>query len=140
MVTELDPAYLSTLAQNFGFLGAFLGGVSATVCVTLLTLTQPSNPSRWAVGLAALAAEGFIVTAALSMTVVAQSHPQAPAFIARQASSFERLGLVFAFTIGVYSLLAAIGVSGWIRSRVLGMCMTAIALAAAIPITVNYFF
>ena len=136
-LAELDPAYMTALSRQFGFLGAFLGGVSATFFVTLLTLSKPSAAARWSMGLSATAAVAFIVTASLSMTMIAANHPQAPGFVAEDANEFEQLAMAIGFAIGIYSLLGAIGTSGWMRTRTLGFVTTTVAAIAAIPITIS---
>ena len=134
---ELDPAYLTALAEQFGFLGAFLGGVSATFMVTLLTLAAPGRAARIAIALSAVAAVSFIVTAALSMPVIARGHPAAPDFVAAVSSDFERTVVSLSFAIGILSLLAAIGAGGWMRSRFLGVVTSVLAIAAAVPIIIS---
>ena len=131
---ELHPDYLTALAGHFGFLGAFLGGVAATFFVTLLTLGQPSTVERAALALGAVAALAFIVTASMSVDVVATSHPNAPAGVASKANPFPQVAMALSFFVGITTLLAAIGVSGWSRSRKLGILTTGAALIAAIPV------
>ncbi len=131
---ELHPEYLAALARQFGFLGAFLGGVSATLFVTLLTLAKPSKVVRWAIGLAAVGAAAFIVTAYMSVGVIAQSHPNAPDVIAAGPRTIVQVGMSLSFAIGTFALLGAIGVSGWSRSKTLGYVTTAVAVLAALPL------
>ncbi|MGB3167587.1 MAG: hypothetical protein WBA68_12515 [Alteraurantiacibacter sp.] len=45
---------------------------------------------RFSLGCAALAARAFIVTAALSMDLVAANHPQAPSFVSAKDTEFSR--------------------------------------------------
>lgn len=136
-MTELHPEYLAALARQFGFLGAFLGGVSATLFVTLLTLAKPSKPVRWSIGLAAIGAVSFILAAYMSVGVIAQSHPEAPAMVQDTTPWAAQIGMVASFSIGTFALLAAIGVSGWSRSKLLGYVTTTVALLAAIPIVLD---
>ncbi|MEM1051897.1 MAG: hypothetical protein AAGI28_07365 [Pseudomonadota bacterium] len=133
-VVELHPEYLTDLAKQFGFLGAFLGGVSATLFVTLLTLAEQTRIVRWAIGLAAVGATSFVVTAYMSVGVIANSHPNAPPQIDESALLAVRLLMTISFAIGTLSLLAAIGVSGWSRSKVLGWITSIAAFLAATPL------
>ncbi|MEO1220134.1 MAG: hypothetical protein AAFY42_02120 [Pseudomonadota bacterium] len=136
-VTELHPEFLAALARQFGFLGAFLGGVSATLFVTLLTLAKPSNLVRWSIGLAAVAACAFIVTAYMSVGVIANSHPMRPEQMAETPLVLPRLIMTVSFLLGTVSLLGAIGASGWSRSRLLGIITTTAALLAAVPLLID---
>jgi len=137
-VTELHPEYLAALARQFGFLGAFLGGMSATLFVTLLTLAKPSKVVRWAIGLAAVAATAFIVTAYMSVGVIANSHPNAPPEMAGNSIFAVQILMSISFGIGSLSLLGAIGVSGWTRSKALGIVTTTAAVIAAIPLFLDF--
>ena len=134
---ELHPEFLAALAQQFGFLGAFLGGVSATLFVTLLTLSKPSTVTRWSIGLAAIGAAAFIVTAYLSVAVIAQSHPHAPPATQEAAFRMAQVGMVLSYALGTFALLGSIACSGWSRSRTLGYVTTIVALIAAVPIVID---
>ena len=137
-ITELHPEYLADLARQFGFLGAFLGGVSATLFVTLLTLAEPSKVVRWAIGLAALGACSFIVTAYMSVGVIANSHPKAPAIMAENSIVAVQVLLTVSFGIGSLALLASIGVSGWSRSKTLGVITSTVAFLGAVPLLLDF--
>ncbi|WP_298303061.1 hypothetical protein [uncultured Erythrobacter sp.] len=137
-LTELHPEYLAALARQFGFLGAFLGGVSATLFVTLLTMAKPGKVVRWAIGLAAVAAVAFIVTAYMSVGVIANSHPNAPSEMAGNSIVAVQLGMSLSFGVGSLALLAAIGVSGWSRSRLLGIVTSIVAFLGAIPLFLDF--
>lgn len=135
---ELHPEYLADLARQFGFLGAFLGGLSATLFVTLLTLAKPSTVVRWSIGLAAIGACAFIVTAYMSVGVIANSHPNAPAQVVDEGSVLAvQLAMTISFAIGIFALLGAIGASGWSRSKPLGYITTVAAVLAAVPLIVD---
>ena len=137
---ELAPEYLAATARQYGFLGAFLGGVAATFCATMLTLAKPSRSARWSIGLSSVAAVAFIVVAILSVTIVARNHPLAPELIGERSTVFQQAILVLSFTIGGFALLSAIGVAGWTRSKPLGIVTSSAALIAAIPIFLTLFF
>lgn len=138
MMTDMEPEYLLALAQQFGFLGAFLGGVSTTLFVTLLTLAKPSLLVRFSIGLAALGAGSFIITAYMSVGVIAQNHPFSPRKLSESSgenlAAFAQMGMSLSFVIGIFALLAAIGISGWTRSKPLGLVTTAVAVLAALPL------
>lgn len=137
-ITELHPEYLGALARKFGFLGAFLGGISATLFVTLLTLAKPGKVVRWAIGLAAVAAVAFIVTAYMSVGVIANSHPNAPPQMADNSIIAVQIGMSLSFGLGSLALLAAIGVSGWSRSKALGTVTSIAAFLGAIPLFLDF--
>lgn len=133
-MNDMEPEYLLALAQQFGFLGAFLGGVSTTLFITLLTLAKPSVLVRWSIGFAALGAACFIITAYMSVGVVAQNHPLSGRLPSEGSGALTQMGMSVSFVVGVFALLAAIGVSGWTRSKPLGCVTTAVASLAALPL------
>lgn len=137
-ITELHPEYLTALARQFGFLGAFLGGMSMALFVTLLTLAKPSKVVRWAIGLAAFAAAAFIVTAYMSVGVIANSHPHAPPQMAGNSITAIQVLMSVSFGLGSLALLGSLGVSGWSRSKPLGIVTTIAACLAAIPLFLDF--
>jgi hypothetical protein len=134
---ELPPEYLAEIARQIAFVSAFLGGFAATFLGTLLFAPSERRIAAWAISSSAMSACAFIVTVlALSMLVV-NLRPDAPAAVVADAGQAVRARIVgfFSFMLGMYSLLASIGLSGWLRSRRLGWLTTMIALVAAILAT-----
>ena len=139
MGADLSTAYLATWAAQIGALSAFMGGFAATMLVMLLTHDSRRRAVRWAAGSAALSAVAFIVAAVATTTLVAGSHPEAPASVARQAAEGPaRLMAVLFFSLGVYGLIAAIGCAGWVRSARMGWATTVMAGLGAVAITLNF--
>jgi hypothetical protein len=131
-----SPAFLAALGEQVGSLSAFLGGFAATFLVMLLTSETTLKSARFAVVASALAAVAFIVSAVAATTLVAGAHPDAPASTAQAAATGVSRPLVFlCFAVGNYALLAAIGCSGWLRSRKLGIGTTALAVLGGLGIT-----
>jgi hypothetical protein len=120
----LAPEYLSEIGRQLATLSAFLGGFAAAFLGTLLALSSPRRQVGWAAGAAALAAAAFTVSVVL--------HPAAPRAANRAAEAgAARIIVGLAFFLGLYSLLVALGLSGWARSRRLGMVTGWIAGVAA---------
>jgi hypothetical protein len=135
----LSPAYFTALATQSGNIAAFLGGFAATYLATLLTLTRPGRVASITIALAAIAAVSFIVTVAATTTLVAALHPEAPRIVATADLTLPRVLMALPFAIGLYALLASIGVSGWLRSRGTGWA-TSIAAAMGFVATVPLIF
>lgn len=135
----LAPAFLAAWATQIGGLSAFMGGFAATMLVMLLTHDSRGRPVQWAAGLSALSAVAFVVAAVATTTLVAGSHPDAPAAVARQAAQGPaRAMAALFFSLGAYGLIAAIGCAGWVRSKRMGWATTALATLGAIAITLNF--
>lgn len=138
MSETLSPAYLTALASQIGFLSAFLGGFAATFVATILQAEKPGRVAGWAMGLAAVAATAFVVAAVASTTLVAGSHPEAPASAALSDGLVRaRIVSALGFALGAYLLLGAIGCSGWLRSRAVGWTTTIAAGLAGVFVTLS---
>ena len=132
MIT-LSDAYLTDLAKLVGAHGAFLGGFAATILVTLLLADTRSRVLSWIIGASALAACSLMVSVISSMMISLVLHPDAPIAMNRTASTDgARVVSVLGFVLGVYALLAAVGLSGWLRSRRLGLLTTTFAVLAIV--------
>lgn len=132
----LAPAYLAEIARQIGFIGAFLGGVSASFIVALIALPERRRVSGWAVACAAAAAVAFIVSVVATTMLVVTLHPDAPAGMARHVGRGRVVSLL-SFMAGIYLLLGCVGLSGWLRSPRMGRATAALAAAGAVLVTVS---
>lgn len=125
----LNPDYLVELARQFSFVCAFLGGFAATFMATLLVVSPSRRIGGWAIGASACAAVAFIVGALAASMLIVVLHPHAPANITgMSAVTTARVMSGMGFLIGIHALLAAIGLSGWLRSREVGIVTSLFAL------------
>ncbi len=118
---QLDPAYLSAIATQIATMSSVLGGFAITFFVTLLVLTEVSRPARAAIAASAIAAVLFIASVGASVDIIISSHPAAPASVAQKDIDYARMVSVLSFTGAIFALSGAIGISGWIRSRAIGI-------------------
>ena len=118
----LSSNYLVELAQQISFVSAFLGGFSATFLATLVVSDSSKKSTDWSIGCSAFAASCFIVAVISSVMLTVVLHPEAPSNANAESSiNIARAVSTLGFVLGVYSLLASVGVSGWIRSRRTGL-------------------
>ncbi|MBN8551310.1 MAG: hypothetical protein J0L52_00265 [Caulobacterales bacterium] len=122
----LSPAYMSTLAAQIGTMSAFLGGFSATFLGTLLALQAKGRLASWAIGCAATSSVAFIVAVVGSTGMMAGLHPDAPREVLPDLGGVQ-LAMGLAFAVGLYSLLISLGLSGWSRSRAVGLTTSILA-------------
>ena len=133
---ELAPAYLVELAQQTAFLSAFLGGLAAVLLQMLLPATGHGRLVATAAGFAAAAAVAFIVALSANMMITSVLHPDAPAYVAdSRGIPAARIVSAATFLLGLYGLLASLGMSGWIRSRATGLTTSVCAGVGAVLIT-----
>lgn len=124
----LDPSAVAELLRQLAFLSAVLGGFAATFLGTLLSIGDRHPTVNWAVGALAFAAVGFILTAILSAFGSAAFNVEAPPDVLER----RRAITLILFFAAVYPLLLAIGLSGWSRSRAVGIATTAAAVLGSL--------
>lgn len=137
---KLAPAYVSSLASQLAALSAFLGGFAATFLATLLTLGHQGRLMTATIGFAVASAVSFVVTIVAAMTVTMIVHPAAPASMASLPAGLPTTIMSLGFFVGLLSLLAGIGCSGWTRSRGVGWITTvaaSVGLALILAVTVR---
>jgi hypothetical protein len=119
---QLAPEFLAEIARQIAFLGAFLGGFSATFLVEVVIAREGRRAAGWAIGAAALASVAFITGVIAATGLVIMSHPNAPQDVREGGSLMTaRILAVAGFVLGLYALLIAIGVCGFLRSRRTGV-------------------
>ncbi len=132
----MKPEYLSEIGRQIAFLSAFLGGFAATFLGILLQSSNNRRHVGWAAGAAAIASVSFIVAVIAGTIVALVVHPDAPANVAKSTFLPQVRGVIFVtFTMGIYGILLSLGLSGWIRSRALGITTSTAAFLAAILIS-----
>lgn len=130
----LSPVYLSDIAAQTGGLSAFLGGFAATFLGTLLAMRARGRMGAVAIGCSAVSSVAFIVAVVGSTAVVAMLHPEGPRAGATNAGG-PQVVMTLAFLIGLYALLAGIGLSGWTRSRAAGLTTSLVAGVGVLVVT-----
>lgn len=126
-MVQLDPAYQLALADMMIGICSFMGGFSATIFVTLLTLAKPGLYARIAIGASAFAAVAFIICLTSAVSISFALHPAAPAAVKDTPLASLQVIIALSFMLGIAAMLGSIGVAGWIRSRALGIFTSVIA-------------
>ena len=60
-MNDLPSGYMLTVAEQLSFVSAFLGGISATILVTIVVFTSQKNSVSWIVSTSTLAACSLLV-------------------------------------------------------------------------------
>jgi hypothetical protein len=132
-MAELPASYLSGIANQIMSVSAFLGGFAATFLGTLQFGCPRTRTGNLAIVLSAVASCSFVVSVLALAALTFQLHPDVPAAYASasRVAGSRTIGLL-GFLLGIYSLLTAIGLCGWTRSRRLGLATSAVALSAGV--------
>ena len=129
----MNVDFVSEVARQITSVSAFLGGFAATFLGILLQSQSTRRHVGWAAGAAAIASALFMIAviAGTLMTIVV--NPAAPQNMATpEFLPWARRVMLYAFGLGIYANLLSLGLSGWIRSRSLGLVTSIAALVSAI--------
>ena len=124
--------------QQLILLSAFLGGFSATFLGAILVLDSKRAIANWVVVLSATSACSFVVCAITSVALVnnlqvSQEDLTAGIEILNKLCKIINRA---SMTIGVFSLLASIGTSGWLRNKNTGIITSSMATISIVIVWV----
>ena len=114
---ELDPNYIIAVAEQLSFVSAFLGGISATILVTIVVFASKKKSVNWIVSSSAIAACSLLIAVVASWRLLIILHPEFPMPVDQGIVQILWFGMLMGYSVGFLSLLASIGLSGWIRSK-----------------------
>ena len=128
--------FIAETGRQIASLSAFLGGFAATFLGILLQSPNSRRHVGWAAGAAAVASASFILAVISGTALALIFHPGAPPNMAKPTFLPQVRMLIFVtFGSGIYSILLGLGLSGWIRSRQLGIVTSAAALISALIVS-----
>ncbi len=138
-LTDLPPDYVAELHRQAAFVSAVLGGFAAAFVGALLTTDSEKQVGTWAVGFAAASSVLFIVATFGSSVVVLDvlrlgiTDFDFANWPASTVSAKSKADLTY--FLGIYTLIVAIGMSGWTRSRATGIVTTAVSAVGFLLLT-----
>lgn len=129
---ELTSSYILAVAEQLSFVSAFLGGVSATILVTIVVFTSPKKSVNWIVGSSALAASSLLIAVIASWRLSILLHPDLPTSVEQSIIMVLWSGMIIGYIMGFIGLLTSIGLSGWLRSKQTGIITSSISVVAVL--------
>ena len=129
---EFAPGQLAEAYRAFSSIRAVLGGFSIAFLVIMVTVAPDRKVASWATGSSIVAVACFL-PAALNTFIA--SIPAAGVTTSQElgADINGMTGMsAMLLIIGVFALLVSLGLTGWIRSRRIGILSTVMALLAAL--------
>lgn len=130
-IPDLPVEYFRVLAEQAVFISAFLGGISATILVTFIITNNDKKVFKYMILFSAIAAVAFIVAIFGMTKIQLMLAPDAPFENIKEQLIFPRIVGGLGFYIGINSLLAVISLSGWLRSKRLGVITTILGVLAS---------
>ncbi len=131
-MSELNPKYIVAVAEQLSFVSAFLGGISATILITIVVFVSSKKSVSWMIAASALAACSLLVAVIASWRLIILLHPELPIAVEPLIIKILWSGMLLGYSLGFLSLLACIGLSGWLRSKRSGLITSGTALVAVV--------
>jgi hypothetical protein len=134
----LKPELTAEMFRQLAFISALVGGFAFAFVGVLLVAPVQSRVVSWTAGISMAASSGLVVCAlgwslGASVVLVGASMEAGADKSSLSASlNIMHLRLSLAFIVSILLFLISLGLSGWIRSRNLGIVSTCIAVLAAI--------
>jgi hypothetical protein len=125
--------WLKELFGQLAFVSSVLGGFAVAFLGTLLTIEGERRLTRWTMGAAAVSATALITAAVVASVSVAETVRTGAHDLAGLGDTAARgfLLLFSCFIVGFLALMLSVGLSGWIKSRALGLVTAAAAMVSA---------
>lgn len=133
---ELPLEYMNKLANQIILISALLGGFSLAVIATLLE-SQGNNRMVNNIFRIATMSTAFFLVAIFSMTnILMRTTEGFPFELDTQELNLSRIIGTLSFFLGILGLIALVGMSGWTKSKRMGIFTTAIGILAFVLMSV----
>jgi hypothetical protein len=121
--------------RQFAFVSSVLAGFAFTFYGTLLVAEREHRAGAWAAFLAVAASVAFLpVTLGMTFGAVHAVNQSSEFSVSTLAADPQIALLSMLFLAGVVFLLGSFGVSGWMRSRGLGIATTSLSFIGALAV------
>lgn len=127
-MTNLTPEYFNLIAQQLVLISVFLGGISTTILGTIIIHKGEDVIQKYMILGLSLAAVSFIVAVIGMNKVQMILAPDSPYQNKEALLFYPRLVGGLSFYIGIYALLTVISLTGWMKSKRLGIFTTSIGI------------
>jgi hypothetical protein len=131
--------WLRELFGQLAFVSSVLGGFAVAFLGTLLTIEAERRITRWTMGAAAVSAAAFVAAAVIAALNVADTvRTQARDLTGLGSGGTTSTALAMAsFALGFLGLMISLALSGWIKSRSLGLVTTLGATACLLAVVLS---
>ena len=124
---------MAELFRQFAFVSSVLAGFAFAFYGTLLVAAREHRAGAWAAFFAVAASVAFLpVTLGMTFSAVRAASQPKELSVSTAAADPQIALLSMLFLSGVVFLLASFGISGWMRSRGLGIATTTLSLLGAL--------
>lgn len=124
--------YWNQLANHFILISALLAGFSITFIANLIVTETKNKISNYLLIAATIAASCFLVSVFAMTKILLMSTQGYPFEVEENAFKFPRIIGGVSFIFGIISLSTLIGISGWTKSKRMGLFTTLIGILTLI--------
>lgn len=135
---ELSTQYFANSAKQLVLISVFFGGVATTILGTIILHESDSKILKAMVLGLSLSAVSFMVAVIAMIKVQMILAPDSPYGDRMELLNFPRIAGGMAVILGIYSLLTVIGLTGWLKSKRIGIFTTLIAIISGILIFIIF--
>ncbi|MCP4235752.1 hypothetical protein [Marisediminitalea sp.] len=100
--------------------------------ITIVVFVSSKKSVSWMIAASALAACSLLVAVIASWRLIILLHPELPIAVEPFIIKILWSGMLLGYSLGFLSLLACIGLSGWLRSKRSGLITSGTALVAVV--------
>ena len=129
---ELTFEYLNKLAEQTIVISSLLGGFSIAVIANLLISDVKTKLIKYIVAFATLAASFFLITVFAMTNLLLKTTKGYPRPVDGSSLELPKLIGAISFYFGIISLLSLIALSGWTKSKRMGIFTTIVAIITLI--------
>lgn len=137
---ELPLEYWNKLSSQFILISVFLGGFSIAITANLLINQSEKRLYNIILKLSTTSASGFLTTVFAMTNIVLATSEVSPIAVTQSDLNTPRIIGFLGYLVGVFSLLAIIGLSGWTNSKKTGIFTTIVSAITFILFIVSAIF
>ncbi len=129
---ELSSEYINQLASQTMLISTFLGGFSITTLTAILLSDKEGKLLNVLFVSTVISAASFIIGVFAMMSLIMLTTPDYPLPVNQSDLMLPKTLGFLAFIIGILSIVFILGLSGWLKSRKLGMVTTVVGVITLI--------
>ena len=132
----MTPEYWNELANHFILIGALLAGFSIAFVANLIVSDTNTRILKWLQITATIAASSFLISLFSMTKILMMTTKGYPLEIEENAFYLPRIIGGATFMIGILALSTLIALSGWSKSKNMGILTTIIGILTLITVLV----
>lgn len=136
-MTDLLPEYLNKVANQLIVISSLLAGFSIAVLANLLVSNLSSKIINWILRVTTIAASSFLITVFAMTKIVMMTTEGYPLKVVSGDLFLPKIIGFLAFITGIIMLSVLIALSGWTKSKKIGIFTTIIGVITFVAILVN---